>query len=480
MEKPRYTPAIGLEIHAQLLTKSKIFCSCKVDFGGAPNTRCCPVCLGFPGTLPVLNQEVVKLAIKAATALGCHINTETKMDRKNYFYPDLPKAYQISQLDLPIGIEGKVKITQDEEEKYIKINRVHIEEDAGKLIHDATLDTSLVDYNRCGVPLIEIVTDPDITSKEEAKLFIEKVASLLQYAHVSHCKMEEGSLRVDVNLSLKQEGQQELGTKVELKNLNSLKSIVRAIDYEIKRQTKLLNLGETIKKETRRFSDTQGETSALRSKEYAHDYRYFKEPDIVPLKLTKETIEDIKTSLPILIDERKDHYINQFNISKVDAQKLTAKKELSDFYNEAVKSYPNYKSIANFMIVELYRYINEGYLDSQNIPFSPTEFAMLVKMSDEEIISRNNAKVVLKMMIEANKSPMILAKEHQMIINNDTKEVEVVVKKVLSEHEEEVKDYLNGKTKLFTFFMGECSKILKGNANPKIIKEILQKNLILK
>ena len=480
MEDQLYTPAIGLEIHAQLLTQSKIFCNCKVDFGGEANTRCCPVCLGFPGTLPVLNKEVVRLAIKAAIALGCTINTDTKMDRKNYFYPDLPKAYQISQLDLPIGVDGKVKIDLGEKEKYIKIKRIHIEEDAGKLIHDATEDTSLVDYNRCGVPLIEIVTDPDITSKEEAKLFIEKVSGLLQYANVSDCKMEEGSLRVDVNVSLKKEGQDELGTKVELKNLNSLKSIVRAIDYEIKRQSKLLRLGETIKKETRRFNDHSGDTSPLRDKEYAHDYRYFKEPDIVPLKLTKENIDSIKNTLPVLIDERIDTYVNQFKISKEDAQNITYRKELSDFYNEAVKAYPNYKSVANFMIVELYRYINEGYLSSQNIPFSPEDFALLVKMTDEEIIGRNNAKEVLKMMIEKSQSPMTLAKEHNFIISNDLNEVEEVVKKVLEEHKEEVEAYLNGKTKLFTFFMGQCSKILKGNASPKIIREMLEKNLITK
>lgn len=477
MNESFYTPAIGLEIHAQLLTQTKIFCSCKADFGGEPNTRCCPVCLGLPGSLPVLNKEVVRMGIKAAIALDCEINTETKMDRKNYFYPDLPKAYQISQLDLPLGKNGKVKISSGDEEKYIRIKRIHIEEDAGKSIHDAAEDTSLVDYNRCGVPLIEIVTEPDITSKEEAKRFIEKVSALLQYVNVCDCRMEEGSLRVDVNISLKKIGEEKLGTSVELKNLNSLKSIVRALDYEIKRQSQLLDEGKVVKKETRRFNETDETTSPLRSKEYAHDYRYFKEPDIVPFTITEGDIEAIKKELPLLIDERTDIYVNQYHISRADAQILAAKRELSDFYNEAVQTYPNYKSVASFMIVELYRYMNEGCLDSKNIPFSAKDFALLVQMIDEETVSRNNGKEILKMMIEHKKSPMELAREHKMMISNNTEEVEKVVNKVLSEYQEEVAAYLNGKTKLFAFFMGQCSKILKGNASPKIIKEILEKNL---
>jgi aspartyl-tRNA(Asn)/glutamyl-tRNA(Gln) amidotransferase subunit B len=472
-----YDIVIGLEIHAQLLTNTKIFCNCEVDFGGEQNTRCCPVCIGLPGTLPVLNQTVVKYAIKGGLALNCDINRFSKIDRKNYFYPDLPKAYQISQFDLPLCIDGKVKIDVGEEEKYIRVHRIHIEEDAGKLVHDDIDNTSLADYNRCGVPLIEIVSEPDMSSAEEAKAYIEKVAGLLQYAGVSLCRMEEGSLRADVNISLKKPEAEKLGTKVEIKNLNSLKSIVRAIEYEVERQTKMLIAGEEIVQETRRFNDNRGVTTSMRSKEDAHDYRYFKEPDVTPVSITEEDIEIIKKELPMLIDERFELYVKEYGLNKADAKILVANKEISDFYNEAIASFPNYKAVANFVVVELLRYVNEGELDSKNIPFTPIAFAELVKMAEEEVVNKNNAKAILKIMLEGEKLPQQIAKDEGFLMNDSVDEIEETVTAVVSEFTKEVEGYLAGKEKLFGFLMGQCSKRLAGRANPKTIKEILEKEL---
>ena len=473
----QYIPVIGLEVHAQLLTKTKIFCSCEVDFGGEQNTRCCPVCTGLPGTLPVLNKQVVKFGVKAALALNCGVGQYTKIDRKNYFYPDLPKAYQISQFDLPICKAGKIKIETEDGEKYIRIHHAHIEEDAGKLIHDDIENASLADYNRCGVPLLEIVSEPDMSSAEEARAYIEKIASLLQYAGVSLCRMEEGSLRADVNVSIKRPDATKLGTKVEIKNLNSLKAIVRAIDYEIERQSKILDAGDVVIQETRKFNDNRGITQSMRTKENAHDYRYFKEPDVIPVVISDEDIEEIKKEMPVLIDERVNTYLNQYDLSKAEVKKLIADKEISDFYNEVVSIYPNYKAVANFVVVELFKYINEGELKSDEIPFTAEEFAKLVKMTEEEVVNRNNAKAMLKIMIEENKAPEEIAKEQGFLMNNDTSEINEVVVGVVNEFNEEVQGYLAGKDKLFGFLMGQCTKRLAGRANPKTIKGILEDEL---
>ena len=472
-----YIPVIGLEVHAQLLTKTKIFCSCEVDFGGEQNTRCCPVCTGLPGTLPVLNQQVVKFGVKAALALNCGVGQYTKIDRKNYFYPDLPKAYQISQFDLPVCKAGKIKIETEAGEKYVRIHHAHIEEDAGKLIHDDIENASLADYNRCGVPLLEIVSEPDMSSAEEARAYIEKIAGLLQYAGVSLCRMEEGSLRADVNVSLKRPDATKLGTKVEIKNLNSLKAIVRAIDYEIERQSKILDAGDVVVQETRKFNDNRGITQSMRSKENAHDYRYFKEPDIIPVVISDEDINEIKKEMPILIDERMDTYLNEYQLGKADVKILVADKEISDFYNDAVAYYPNYKAVANFIVVELLKYVNEGQVKSDEIPFTAEEFAKLVKMTEEEVVNRNNAKAILKLMIEEKKAPEEIAKEQGFLMNNDTSEINEVVAGVVNEFTEEVEGYLAGKEKLFGFLMGQCTKRLAGRANPKTIKGILEESL---
>lgn len=470
----RYIPVIGLEVHAQLLTKTKIFCSCEVDFGGEQNTRCCPVCTGLPGTLPVLNKQVVKYGVKAALALNCSVGQYTKIDRKNYFYPDLPKAYQISQFDLPIVGTGKIKIETEDGEKYIRIHHAHIEEDAGKLIHDNIENTSLADYNRCGVPLLEIVSQPDMSSAEEARAYLEKIAGLLQYAGVSLCRMEEGSLRADVNVSIKRPDATKLGTKVEIKNLNSLKAIVRAIDYEIERQTKILDAGDVVIQETRKFNDNRGITQSMRSKENAHDYRYFKEPDVIPVVISDEDIAEIKATMPVLIDERLDIYTGKYALSKADAKILVADKCISDFYDEAVKYYNNYKQVANFVIAELLRYINEGELDSHQIPFSPEAFAKLVKMIEEDVVNRNNGKTILKFMVDGAKDPEEIAKEQGFLMNNNADEIVEVVDGVVKEFTSEVEGYLAGKEKLFGFLMGQCTKRLAGRANPKKIKETLE------
>lgn len=472
-----YIPVIGLEIHAELLTNSKVFCTCSAEFGGNPNTRCCPVCSGMPGTLPVINQTAVQYAVKAGFALGCNINKFSVFDRKNYFYPDLPKAYQISQLQRPLCIDGLVEIETEQGKKNIRINRIHLEEDAGKLIHDDFNAVSLADYNRCGIPLIEIVTEPDISSAEEAKAFVEKISLLLQYAGVCDCKMEQGSLRCDVNISIMKPEDKEFGTRAEIKNLNSLKSITRAINYEIKRQSRLLDAGKRVIQETRRFNDNKGETSSMRSKENAHDYRYFPEPDILQVNFTDEMLDEIKAMLPELPHKRLMRYINEYGLSKKDAQIIVNQKNVSDFYDSALAVYNNPKSIANFIIVELLRRVNLGEVSMTSLPFSAKDFAKLVEMADTEKISKNDAKKILRFMIESGDDAETVAKQHNMLIVNDTAKAESVIEEILSSNIEAVEQYKNGETKVFGFIMGQCTKTLRGVCTTKIIKELLESKL---
>ena len=476
-----YIPVIGLEIHAELLTKSKVFCTCSAEFGGDQNTRCCPVCTGMPGTLPVINQTAVEYAVKAGFALGCGINKFSVFDRKNYFYPDLPKAYQISQLNLPLCIGGNVPIEIEVDgkkvEKNVRINRIHLEEDAGKLIHDDYNNVSLADYNRCGIPLIEIVTEPDIGSAEEAKAFVEKISLLLQYAGVCDCKMEQGSLRCDVNISIMKPTDTEFGTRAEIKNLNSLKSIVRSIEYEIKRQSKLLDHGERVIQETRRFNDNHGDTKSMRSKEDAHDYRYFPEPDILQVNFTDEDLAEIKAKLPELPEKRLARYISEYGLSEVDAKILVGQKTVSDFFNGAVEVYNNPKSVASFILGELLRRVNLGEVSMDSLPFTSKEFAELVEMADTEKVSKNDAKTVLRLMIETGKSPNAVAEENGFVISNDTGKVTEVVEGILSENDAIVAQYLAGEQKVFGFLMGQCTKELKGVCTPKAIKDTLEAKL---
>lgn len=473
----KYIPTIGLEIHAELSTKSKIFCDCPVSFGGKPNTRCCPVCTGMPGTLPVLNRQAVEYTVKAGLALNCEINEYSKMDRKNYFYPDLPKAYQISQFDLPICKNGGLTINTPEGEKFIRIERIHLEEDAGKLLHDSYDKYSLADYNRCGVPLIEIVTKPDLSSSEEAKEFVEKVRLILLYSGVSDCRMEEGSLRADVNVSIRPFGTDKLGTRTEMKNINSIRAIVRAIDAEIQRQSELLDEGKEIIQETRRWDDNKGESKPMRSKEDAHDYRYFPEPDIVPITFTKEEVEAIRNSLPELPDKRFAKYTEVYGLSKADANLLLTSVSLSDFFESTAKECGNPKAASNFIIVEVLRRLNDSGLSAEEIPFGGNVLGRLLKMLEAEEITAANAKKVLAEMFESGKEPEAIVAERGYKIINDTGEVENIVKDILAKNEKAVAEYLDGKEKTFGFLMGQCSRALAGRGNPKVIQDILRSEL---
>ena len=476
-----YIPVIGLEVHAELLTKSKVFCTCSAEFGGSQNSRCCPVCSGMPGTLPVINQTAVEYAVRAGFAMGSDINKFSVFDRKNYFYPDLPKAYQISQLNLPLCINGSVPIEYEEDgvkkTKNIRINRIHLEEDAGKLVHDDLNGVSLADYNRCGVPLIEIVTEPDMSSAAEAKAFVEKVALLLQYAGVCDCRMEQGSIRADVNVSIMKPTDTEYGTRAEMKNLNSIKAIGRAIDFEIYRQGKLLDMGKKVVQETRRFDDNRGETKAMRSKENAHDYRYFPEPDILQVNFTDEQLDAIKASLPEMPDARTERYISSFGLSENDARILVGSKILSDFFDDSVKAYDNPRSVCNFINGELMRRINLGEIALEALPFDAQQFAKLVQMADTEKISKNDAKDIFREMSEKGGDPEEIARAKGLLITNDTGKALAVIDEVLAANEKAVAQYKSGDAKVFGFIMGQCTKALKGVCTPKAIKEELEKKL---
>ncbi|MHB8063470.1 MAG: Asp-tRNA(Asn)/Glu-tRNA(Gln) amidotransferase subunit GatB [Ruminiclostridium sp.] len=473
----KYIPTIGLEIHSELSTKSKIFCDCPVSFGGDPNTRCCPVCTGLPGTLPVLNKTAVEYTVKAGLALNCEINSFSKLDRKNYFYPDLPKAYQISQFDLPICKDGGLTINTPEGEKFIRIERIHLEEDAGKLLHDGFDKYSLADYNRCGVPLIEIVTKPDLSSSEEAKEFVEKVRLMLLYSGVSDCRMEEGSMRADVNVSVRPFGTDELGTRTEMKNINSIKAITRAIDSEIRRQSEQLDEGKRIIQETRRWDDNKGESKTLRSKEDAHDYRYFPEPDIVPVSFTREAINALRDMLPELPNKRFEKYTTVLGLSVADANLLISSVSLSDFFESTARECENPKTASNFIIGEVLRKLNDNGLSSDNIPFSGNVLGRLIKMVENEEVTATNAKKVLSDMFDSGKEPEAIVLENGYRVINDTSEVESTVKEILSNNEKAVAEFIEGKEKTFGFLMGQCSKALAGKGNPKVIQEILRNEL---
>ena len=473
----RLYPTIGLEIHAELLTKSKVFCTCSAEFGGDPNSRCCPVCSGLPGTLPILNHTAVEYIVKAGYVMNCEISRFTKWDRKNYFYPDLPKAYQISQMPRPVCLNGHVDIMVGDEEKRIRINRIHLEEDAGKLVHDEATRSSLADYNRCGIPLIEIVTEPDFHSAEDVVAFVDKIRLLLKYAGVCDCKMEQGSLRCDVNISLAEKGSDKLGTRAEIKNLNSVKAIARAIDYEIYRQTEILEAGGEVFQETRRFSDSTGETSTLRSKEDAHDYRYFPDPDIPPIIFTEEELTAIKESLPEMPDSIKKRYMEQYGMNEADADNLINDKDICDFYEAAIKEYDSPKTILNFMLGEFMRRINLGELSMSELKFGPKELATLIKLGDTDKVNKSNYKTIFVEMIETGKTPEEICDEKDLWIKEDSGAIEAVIDKLIADNPKPVEQYRSGETKVFGFFMGQANKALKGQATPNAIKEMLEKKL---
>ena len=473
----QYYPTMGLEIHAELLTNSKVFCTCSAEFGGEPNSRCCPVCSGLPGTLPVLNQKAVEYIIKAGYVMNCDISRFTKWDRKNYFYPDLPKAYQISQMPRPVCLSGHVDVNVNGEEKVIRINRIHLEEDAGKLVHDDVNRVSLADYNRCGIPLIEIVTEPDFHSADEVIAFFEKIKLLLQYAGICDCKMEQGSIRCDVNISIAPKGSDELGTRTELKNLNSLKAIGRAIEAEIERQEELLDNGERVIQQTRRFNEQSGETVAMRSKEDAHDYRYFPDPDIPPILFTEEELEEIRLSIPELPEQRVARYVEEFSIKKADADIIVGDKRVCDLFDEAIAVYNNPKAVANYIIGELMRRINLGEADMDNLKFGGAEFAKLVEFMQTDKISQANAKTILREMIENGGDPKSIADRDDLWIKEDSGALAAVVDEIIKNNPKAVEQYKSGDQKVFGFFMGQANKALKGAASPKAIQEYIRKKL---
>ena len=472
-----YYPTMGLEIHAELLTNSKVFCTCSAEFGGTPNSRCCPVCSGLPGTLPVLNQKAVEYIIKAGYVMNCDISRFTKWDRKNYFYPDLPKAYQISQMPRPVCLSGNVTINVNGEEKNIRINRIHLEEDAGKLVHDDVNRVSLADYNRCGIPLIEIVTEPDFHSADEVIAFLEKIKLLLQYAGICDCKMEQGSIRCDVNISIAPKGSNELGTRTELKNLNSLKAIAKAIEIETERQEELLDNGEKVIQETRRFNEALGETTAMRSKEDAHDYRYFPDPDIPPIIFTEEELEEIRRSIPELPEQRVARYVDEFGIKKADADIIVGTKTICDFFDEAISEYNNPKAVANYIIGELMSRINRGEADMEALRFGGAEFAQLVELMQTDKVSQANAKIILREMLENGGDPKSIADANDLWIKEDSDLLAKTVDQIIADNPKAAEQYRNGDQKVFGFFMGQANKALKGAASPKAIQDYIRKKL---
>jgi len=471
----KYEIVIGLEIHAELSTKSKIFCGCTTEFGGEPNTHCCPVCTSMPGTLPVMNEKVIEYAAKAGLAMNCSIANFSKMDRKNYFYPDLPKAYQISQFDLPICSNGFVEIDSAGENKTIGITRIHMEEDAGKLLHDEWGKSSLVDYNRCGVPLIEIVSEPDMRSPQEARDFAEKVRSILQYVDVSDCRMQEGSLRADVNLSVRPAGSEEFGTRTEMKNLNSFRSIFRAAEAEAKRQIRLIEEGGTVIQETRRWDDDAGKSHSMRTKEEAHDYRYFPEPDLVPIELSDERINNIKESLPEMPWERFERYTKDMGIPEYDAGLITASVRTADFFEQAVSAGADPKTASNWIMGDLMKLMKE--IDTEEIPFSGEDLAELIQLIKDGRISNNIGSKVIEKMFRTGRKAVTIVKEEGLEVVSDEGALEAIVDKVISANEKSVSDYLSGKKKAIGFLMGQIMKETRGKANPGVVNKILLKKL---
>lgn len=467
---------IGLETHVQMNTNTKMFCGCKVEFGAPPNTNVCPVCLAHPGTLPVINKTAIEYAVKAALALNCKIHNLSIMARKNYFYPDLPKGYQISQYDKPLATDGYVEIIAGGELKKIRIHRLHIEEDAGKTIHEG--NKSYVDLNRAGTPLMEIVTEPDISSPEEARKYLEKLRNIMRYIGVSEADMEKGQLRCDVNISLKPKGSDKLGTKVELKNINSFRFIVKAIEYEIERQAKLLKKGEKIIQETRLFDPESGKTYTMRTKEEAHDYRYFPDPDLLPIVLKDTEIEEIKKSIPELPDQKYHRYIQTYNLPSYDAEVLTADKNLANYFEEVIKIFPqNPKLVSNWILNELLGKLNDKGIEIENSPITPSNLAQLISLISDGTISGKIAKEVFDIAFETGKSPKQIVEEKGLKQISNEDEIRKIVKAVLEKHPAEVEKYKSGNEKILGFLVGQIMKETKGKANPQLVNKILREEL---
>ena len=460
---------IGLETHVELATKSKIFCSCSTQFGGGPNTHCCPVCMGMPGTLPVLNKTVLDYAVKAGLALNCSITRHTKFDRKNYFYPDLPKAYQVSQLYSPLCRNGWVDIGN----RSIRIHEIHMEEDAGKLTHDSVTGLSHADYNRCGVPLIEIVTEPDFRNADEVIAYLEHLKLTLQYLGVSDCKMQEGSLRCDVNLSVRPEGSEILGTRTEMKNLGSFKAIAKAIEYEAERQIEVLESGGTVLQETRRWDEEQNISISMRTKEDAKDYRYFPEPDIPPIDLSEDDLERLRSAQPELAHEKRVRYMTDWNLPEYDAQMLTGDKALAEFFEACVALGAAPKQVSNWILGECLRRLSSDGLEPKDIPISPATLVRLIALVKEGKLNRNTAVRVFDAVFSDDGDVDSYVAEHGLEQVSDTGLVKAVVEKILAANPQSVNDYKSGKEKAFGFLVGQTMRELKGQASPQVVNETL-------
>ena len=468
---------IGLETHAELATRTKIFCSCTTRFGGEPNTHCCPICTGMPGTLPMVNRKVVEYACRAGLALNCEITRRSRFDRKNYFYPDLPKAYQVSQLYLPIARNGRVSIATAAGEKVVRIHELHMEEDAGKLVHDPWLDQTRADYNRCGVPLVEIVTEPDFRSAEEVIAYLEKLKSILEYLGISDCKMQEGSLRCDVNLSVRPAGSRELGARTEMKNLNSFKAIARAIAYEARRQAELLEEGGRVVQETRRWDDNKDATFSMRSKEDAQDYRYFPEPDIPPLELSEEYLEGLRAEQPEMAEERKRRYQTQLGLPEYDAGIITGQKALVDFFEEVTALGVPAKEAANWMLGDMMRRLKEEAIEPKQMKLTPDNLARLIAMVDAGRLNRNTAAKVFRAVFPDNGDVEGYVRDHGLEQVNDAALVEQTVAQVLRDNPAAVADYQGGNQKVAGFLVGQAMRQLKGKADPAGVKQAVEKAL---
>ena len=470
-----FETVIGLEIHAQMKTKSKIFCGCSTEFGASPNTQVCPVCLGMPGVLPVLNRQVVENAIKLALATDSTINRENRFARKNYFYPDLPKGYQISQLELPIAEHGMVEIEVAGKRKKIGITRAHMEEDAGKLVHDDREPVSYVDLNRTGTPLLEIVSEPDIRSPEEAVAYLKKIHAIVRYLDISDGNMQEGSFRCDANISLRPVGQEEFGIRTELKNMNSFRNVQLALEYEVRRQRDILLDGGSVVQETLLWNPDKNCTESMRGKEEAHDYRYFPDPDLIPVVIDEEWIERVRESLPELPDERCKRFIDDFDLSEYDAEILTSSRELADYFEQVCTEYANPKKVSNWIGTELLR--DYGPENIGNCPVAPGQLARLLNMVEEETISGKIAKTVFADMLETGKDPDLIVKEKNLVQMSDEGELQALVKEIIAENPEQVQQFREGKTKVMGFFVGQLMKKTKGQANPQLANKLFKKEL---
>jgi len=474
----QFEPVIGLEVHAQLKTLTKIFCSCTTQFGSPPNANTCPICTGMPGVLPVLNRQAVTYAIKAALATHCKINQESRFDRKNYFYPDLPKGYQISQYAQPIAEHGFLEIEDPLSATFkIGITRIHMEEDAGKLIHDPARDRSMVDLNRTGVPLIEIVSEPDLRTPQQAGAYLRKLHSILKYIDVCDGNMEQGSFRCDANISLRPVGQTEFGTRTELKNLNSFKHVEKAIAYEIERQTYVLEEGRAVIQETRLWDPVNNKTHSMRGKEEAHDYRYFPDPDLVPLIVDDQWIQSVEQSMPELPDEKYSRFLTEYHLNEVDAKVLTTSIELADFFETTARPLTDKKQAANWVMTTLLGMLNSKGISILESPVTAIAFSKLLTLIETGKINATAGKTIFDEMVETRKDPTLILSEKGLEQMSDSSELETLVDSTITENPDEVAAYRNGKTRLFSFFMGKIMKKTRGNADPKIVTPILKSKL---